>query len=360
MMNKKIAILGGGHGAHGMAVDLISRGFTVNLFEMPEFRQNIEQLFTSKTIESSGTVEGRFELNLVTTDIDQAIAGVKYILIVTPAFAHEGYAKLLKGRVNEDQVVVLYPGAFAALLFKSIFAEEPCPVIAEANNLPYDTRITAPCKISIFGLNPINIAFMPAEKGPELIEEMRSIHSFGRVYDDVLEAGLSLVNPGVHTGPCLTSISAIENWPKRSFFLYEHGVTPGAMKINRAIDHERKAVGEKFGYHLTPTEDFSGLKEGYSWQDLYMTIHGNISLTPISGPHEINSRYFTEDCPFGLVPWSVLGKLVGVDTPTIDSAVNIYNQVHECNWWEKGRNIEDLGIEKMTVEQIKTYVKTGR
>lgn len=359
-MNKKVAILGGGHGAHGMAVDLISRGFTVNLFEMSEFRQNIEQLFTKKAIESSGTVEGRFELNLVTSNIDHAIDGVRYILIVTPAFAHESYARLLKGRTNSDQVVVLYPGAFAALLFKGIFTEESCPVVAEANNLPYDTRITAPCKISIFGFNPINIAFMPAEKGSELIEEMRNIHPFVRVYNDVLEAGLSIVNPGVHTGPCLTSISAIENWPKRSFFLYEHGITPASMKINRSIDHERKAVGKKFGYHLTPTEDFSGLKEGYSWQDLYMAIHGNISLTPISGPHEINSRYFTEDCPFGLVPWSALGKLVGVDTPTIDSAVNIYNQVHECNWWEKGRNIADLGLNDMTVEQIKVYLKIGR
>jgi opine dehydrogenase len=151
-----------------MAVDLISRGFTVNLFEMPEFKSNIEKLFSNRTIESSGSVTGRFELALVTSDIGQAIAGVKYILIVTPAFAHEGYARLLKGRVRSDQVVLLYPGAFAGLLFQTIFAGEACPVIAEANNLPYDARLTAPCKVSIFGLNRINIAFMPADKGAEL------------------------------------------------------------------------------------------------------------------------------------------------------------------------------------------------
>jgi opine dehydrogenase len=118
-----------------------------------------------------------------------------------------------------DQVVVLYPGAFGALVFKTVFADEPCPVIAEVNNLPYDTRVTGPCKVTIFGLNRVNIAFMPAEKGSDLIDEMRQIHPYDRVYDDVLEAGLSIVNPGVHAGPCLTSISAIENWPKRSFFL---------------------------------------------------------------------------------------------------------------------------------------------
>lgn len=358
-MDKKIAILGGGHGAHAMAADLISRGFLVHLFEMDQFKHNLQQLFQTKTIESTGAVEGKFKLSMVTSDIDEAIKDIKYILIVAPAFAHDNYARLLKGRVDENQVIVLYPGAFGALLFKTMFKNAKLPVIAEVNNLPYDTRVTEPCKVVIHGLNPVNIAFMPAQKGEELIDEIRYIHSFEKVYDDVLESGLSIVNPGVHAGPCVTSISAIENWPKRTFFLYEHGITPGSMKINLKIDLERKAIGKKFGYTITSTEDFSGLKPGYTWTDLYMAIHGNISLTPISGPHDINSRYFTEDAACGLVPWSMMGKIVGVKTPTIDSVVNIYNAIHETDWWEKGRNADDLGLSGMSIAQIKAYLKTG-
>jgi opine dehydrogenase len=358
-MEKKIAILGGGHGAHAMAADLISRGFLVNLFEMDQFKDNLQQLFQTKTIESTGVVQGKFKLSMVTSDIDEAIKDIKYILIVAPAFAHDNYAELLKGRVNENQVIILYPGAFGALLFKTIFKDAALPVIAEVNNLPYDTRVTEPCKVVTHGLNPVNIAFMPAQKGEELIDEMRQIHSFEKVYDDVLESGLSIVNPGVHAGPCVTSISAIENWPKRPFFLYEDGITPGSMKINLKIDLERKAIGKKFGYNITSTEDFSGLKPGYTWKDLYMAIHGNISLTPISGPHDINSRYFTEDAACGLVPWSMMGKIVGVKTPTIDSVVNLYNAIHETNWWEKGRNADDLGLSGMSIAQIKAYLKTG-
>lgn len=358
-MEKKIAILGGGHGAHAMAADLISRDFLVHLFEMDQFKHNLQQLFQTKTIESTGAVEGKFKLSMVTSDIDEAIKDIKYILIVAPAFAHDNYARLLKGRVDENQVIVLYPGAFGALLFKTMFKNAKLPVIAEVNNLPYDTRVTEPCKVVIHGLNPVNIAFMPAQKGEELIDEIRYIHSFEKVYDDVLESGLSIVNPGVHAGPCVTSISAIENWPKRTFFLYEHGITPGSMKINLKIDLERKAIGKKFGYTITSTEDFSGLKPGYTWTDLYMAIHGNISLTPISGPHDINSRYFTEDAACGLVPWSMMGKIVGVKTPTIDSVVNIYNAIHETDWWEKGRNADDLGLSGMSIAQIKAYLKTG-
>jgi opine dehydrogenase len=102
------------------------------------------------------------------------------------------------------------------------------------------------------------------------------------------------------------------------------------------------------------------LKPGYSWQELYMSIHGNIALTPISGPHDILSRYFTEDAPYGLVPWSHIGKAVGVETPVIDSIVKLYNVVHERNWWAEGRSAADLGLAGMSVPQIKEYVATGR
>ena len=44
-MNKTVAVLGGGHGAHAMAAELSSREFAVNLYEMPQFSRNIQRLF---------------------------------------------------------------------------------------------------------------------------------------------------------------------------------------------------------------------------------------------------------------------------------------------------------------------------
>ena len=357
---KKVAILGGGNGAHCMAADLTARGFKVNLFEMPAYRHHLTRLFETQTVEIEGEITGAYPLAKVTSDIREAIDGVRFVLIVTPAFAHKSYAELLKGKVDkQNQIIILYPGAFAALLFRSILGAD-CPVIGEANNLPYDTRLTGPARVKLYGFNPVNIAFLPAGKGSGLLEEARRLHPFVKTYTDVLEAGLSIVNPAFHAGLCLFSINDIENWPKRPFFLYEHGVTPASVKMNMVLDNERKAIGRAFGYHLRPIEDFSGMAEGYTWKDLYKSIHGDISLTSISGPHEINSRYLTEDAPYGLVPWSYIGRLAGVQTTYIDAVVNIYNVIHERNWWEEGRNMKDLGLAEMTVQQIKAYLQTGR
>jgi opine dehydrogenase len=90
-----------------------------------------------------------------------------------------------------------------------------------------------------------------------------------------------------------------------------------------------------------------------------MSLHGNISLTPISGPHDLNSRYFTEDAPHGLVPWSIIGKAVGVETPVIDSIINIYDVVHDRDWRADGRSSGDLGLDGLSVDQILAYVRTG-
>lgn len=361
MVAKKIAVLGGGNGAHTIAADLIRKGHSVNLFEMPQFKGNLAKVFETKEIVVTGSEQWVAKLNMVTDDIDAAIQGVTYIIILTPAFAHAAYGRLLKGRVKSDQIVVTLPGAFASLEMRKIFeGEKEIPVFADVNNLPYDTRLVAPGKVALYGRNKVNIAFLPAEAGEKLIDQMREdILPFGRVYRDVLECGLSIVNPSWHTGPCLLSVTAIED-PKVNFFIYEHGWTPSACKVNIAIDKERKAVGEALGYHLRPHEDFSGMPEGYTWQDLYKEGHGSIALTPICGPNNIHDRYLTEDCPYGLVPWAAIGKQVGVDTPIMNASISVYNIVHEKDWNKEGLTVEALGIDGMTKDEILNYVKTGK
>lgn len=361
---KKIAVLGGGNGAHTMAAEFTLKGHTVNLYEMPQFKANMQKVFETGKIKAKGVFNGIAELNLVTDDIAKAVEGCRYICIVAPAFSHAGYAKLLKGHLHKDQIVVTYPGAFSALVLKKEFGDDAdCPIFADANNLPYDARLTAPNsgEVNVFGRNPINIAFLPSDKGPALIEEMRDdLFPFEKIYTDVLECGLAIVNPDWHAGPVLFNISNIES-PHVNFFLYEHGWTPSACKLNLAMDKERKAIGEVLGYNLRPMEDFSGKSEDYvwNWEDLYAAGHGCIGLTPICGPNDINSRYLTEDIPFGLVPWAAIAELVGVPMPLTNGFIDIINVVHGKDWRSEGCGAEELGIATMNKEQLLNYVHTG-
>jgi opine dehydrogenase len=355
-MNKKIAVLGGGHGAHTMAADLTLRGFKVTMYEMPQFKGNIKKLFETGSIKVEGVINGTAKLYKVTDDIDEALADVKYINIAVPGFAHDDYAELLKGKVKKDQVIILYPGNFGALVFKKVLGKE-CPVICETNTLPYDTRLLGDCHVRVFGFNNTNIAFLPASKGNELIAEVKELFPFQKIYKDVLESGLSSLNPALHTGPCLLNAGPIEYWARGDFYLYEHGFTPSAARVNIKLDNERKEVGKIFGYDLNTMEDFCELKKGFTWQEFYRAVHGNISLTPISGPNSIHNRYLTEDAYCGLVTWASLGRLAGVRTPILDSVINIYNIIHEKDWWEEGRTAEKLGLSGMSIDQMLAYIR---
>lgn len=358
MEKKRIAIIGGGNGAHTMAADLALRGYSVRMYEQPEFIGKLAVLKQTLTIHCTGIIEGTAKIEMLTDDLAQAIDDVAFIAVVTPSFAHESIARKLKGIIRKDQTLLIYPGGFGALQFKRVLGDD-CPVIVQTNNLPYDTRINGPASVYCSGKSPINAALFPANADKKVLQEVQEISPFNRMYDDVLECDLSLVNPSVHSGPCLINIGAIEQQNLRGkFCMYEH-FTFGAAKIDFAIDKERKAVGAAFGYTLQPLEDFVEPRGALSWQDIYMKMHGEPSLTPITGPDGIFNRYLTEDCPNGLVPWSELGKLCGVETPVIDSVISVYSVVHEQSWRDLGLKIDKLGLEGMTVGQIREYLVNG-
>ncbi|MDR0621999.1 MAG: NAD/NADP octopine/nopaline dehydrogenase family protein [Deltaproteobacteria bacterium] len=359
MEKRIIAVLGCGNGAHVMAADLKLKGHIVRLYETPAFRGQIESVFETKTISVTGALKGTVTLDLVTDEIERAVEGAHYVLVVTPAFAHAHYARLLKGKLHGDQMVIVFPGAFASLVFRREFGGEDCPILAEANHLPYDARLTGPGRVNLFDRNKINIAFLPNDKSSQIIGLLRDdLFPFEKLYADVLECGLSLVNPTLHAGPCLLNIGNIER-PDVNFFIYDQGITPSSAKIDIALDQERKALGRKFGYDLTSLEEFTNLPRNFTWKDFYRATHGDVDLTPIAGPNDIFNRYLTEDAPYGLVPWAAIGRLVGVDMPVTNGVIDIYNVIHERDWRSEGNNATKLGLEGLGLEEIQKYVTSG-
>ncbi|MBQ4467478.1 MAG: NAD/NADP octopine/nopaline dehydrogenase family protein [Firmicutes bacterium] len=364
MVSRKIAVLGGGNGAHCMAADMKLKGHTVKMFEFPEFKHNMQRVFDTQTVIAKGAipnaVNGVAKLDLVTDDIDAAVSDAEIILLVCPAFAHEHYAEALKGHVNKDQIIVTFPGAFAALVIKKVFGDAECPALADANNLPYDARILEPGVVTCFGRTDMNIGYFPAtckEKWHDIL--LDALFPFQRVYESVLESGLSIVNPAWHTGSCLFNVSNIER-PEFTFYLYQHGWTPSACKLDMVLDQERKDIGAALGYDLHPVEDFGKMEpHNYTWEELYRAGHGDIALTPICGPNDIWNRYLTEDCPFGLVPWASIAEVLGVPVPMTNSCIDIYNVIHDKDWRKEGLTADDMGLTGMTRDEIVKYVRTG-
>ena len=91
---EKIAMLGGGAIGLSCAVHCKQRGHTVNLFEMPQFKApHIDAILKRGGIEVIGMMEVTTKIDLVTTDIEEALNGVNIILICVPAYGIELFGK---------------------------------------------------------------------------------------------------------------------------------------------------------------------------------------------------------------------------------------------------------------------------
>ncbi|MCK4435783.1 NAD/NADP octopine/nopaline dehydrogenase family protein, partial [Candidatus Bathyarchaeota archaeon] len=70
-----------------------------------------------------------------------------------------------------------------------------------------------------------------------------------------------------------------------------------------------------------------------------------------------------EDVPTGLIPLSSLGNKLDVPTPMIDSFINLaeslFRKDFNIDFFERGRTMENLGLDNMTVDEIKEFVETG-
>ena len=363
MTKRKIAVLGGGHGARTTAADMTLAGHEVNLFEFESFHDSVATIFEEKRIVISGKARnGVAHVAMCTHEIADAIRGVDIILIVVPALYHRNYAEHLAPHLTDGQHVVLIPGTLGSLEFIHTLREMGCTAdvtLSELDTLPYATRITGPDSVNVYHALPVfGVGVFPARHTQEVQAILKDLYGDVSTFRDVLEAGLSSCNPVIHPLGVLMNAGRIE-YARGEFWYYEEGITLSTVKALETIDEERMAIGKKLGLDLVDLA--SALHAvGYGPKgDLWEVFKGSKALTPIKGPTSLASRYVTEDIPIGLVCWSQLGDQLGVPTPLMRATVELGIAVSGVNYWKSGRTLERCGIKGLTADQIIAYAKTG-
>ena len=229
---KKIAVLGTGNIAQTIAVDLKASGHEVRLFAPENLIHRFRDFADTQVIECVGALEARERIDIITSDIDQAVGQADYIIVCVTGSHHQEYAQMLKGHTSAEQIMVTFNGCMASLIYKNVWGDDPtCPIFVESTIPPFSTRLAGPGKVRMFERHLAPIAFFPASAADRYFNQIKTdLYDFPGLYADVLECGLSLINPTVHPGPCLVNLSNIEK-PDFTFFLYEHGFQPSGLKI---------------------------------------------------------------------------------------------------------------------------------
>lgn len=347
----KITVVGAGHGGTTIAADLKVTGHTVTLLKTSNSLHNdhFEYLKNNDgdiTIQD-GTKETRVNLDVVTTNVEEAITDAEIIIIYIQTNYHEAVIKRIIPFMNEDQTVVLEPGYLSTAFFLK-HAKDLNITVAEAQSSPIDCRITAPGKVQVLFRNVRNPVALYTHKKERMIEEKLDQLELNFIYlNSVIEAALHNPNLIVHTIGGIMSIPRIEH-TTGEYWMYKEVFTPHVWNIVKSLDNEKMNVLQKIGAERIPyieackyrnAEDLTEDADEAFWS--YANHHSP------EGPYAPDSRYITEDVPQGLVLLESLGFMLDVDTPTCTGLINIASAALGVDFRKNGRTVDLLGKENL-------------
>lgn len=354
----KFAVLGGGNGGQAMSAYLTLKGYEANLYE--RYENVIAPLIERGNIELQGvSLNGIAKINMITTDIVKAVEGTDVIFVVLPSTAHDYVAHQLSPVLKDGQVIVICPGSTGGVLeFRKILKDNGCIAdvkIAETTSLFYAVRSEKGIA-NISGVKKVMpIAAMPASDTDFIIELLKDVYPQLIKEENVLATSLSNLNAVLHPIAVLLSTGWIEATGGKFRFYYD-SITPSVGKLIERMDAERMMICKAFGAHSKSVMESLATYYGATGDNVYEMVRTVEAYEPINSPPTLSSRLITEDIPMGVVPLAELGKLVGVETPMMNMIIDLASQLMDVDYRKEGRTLEKLGINNMSIEELKKFV----
>lgn len=361
---KKVAILGGGSGAHAMAADLTLKGLEVTICEAPEFEEGFRTTLKRQSIEVIDVwgEEREVKIHEATIDFKEAVTGAEYIMMVIPATGHERFFSAVMPYLENGQTVISWPGNYATLFFANMLRRGRVRrkiTLAESHTLPWGCRLEAPARVRIFvEAWKLLLAAFPAERTERVVNELKGIYPVV-AGENVLATSLNNLNPIVHPAGTVLNAGWIDALGKE-FCLYRHGTTLSVARVIEAVYKEVKMTAEAIGVRMLeyPEESFLSRETIMSYY-FKAPFDREGRVANISGPSSVKGRYITEDVPYGLVPVALLARKFGIATPTIDAVIHLASVINQTDYMKKGRTLEEMGIAQLGTEELIRMLKGG-
>jgi opine dehydrogenase len=365
MTNKAhYTVIGAGHGGKAMAAHLALMGFPTTLYN-----RTSEHIFAIKELggidlESyDGGPRGFGKLVCVTSNMAEALEKAEMIMVVVPSSAHSDVAKMCAPHLKDGQIVVLHPGrTCGAIEFAKVLRDQNCTAdvtISEAETFIYASRSDGPAQTHIFRIKEaVPLAALPANRTRRVLDQIHEAYPQFIDGINVLQTGLN--NMGATFHPALTILNS--GWIESThgdYQFYIDGVTPSVARVLETLDRERVTVASSLGIRARTALEWLKLAYDTSGEDLHEAIHNQPGYYGIKAPPTLNHRYLFEDVPMSLVPIASLGLRYGVSVAGMDSMIRLACIIHHTDYWRRGRTIDKLGIDNLSVGELTHYVNEG-
>ena len=357
-------VIGAGHGGKAMAAHLGLMGFPTTLYNRtPSHIDAIRQLGGIDLMSFEGGPRGLGKLICVTSEISEALNKADMIMVVVPSSAHEDVARACAPYLKDGQIIVLHPGrTCGAIEFVKILRDLNCKAnvtVAETETFIYASRSDGPAEARIFRIkDAIPVAALPATRTKLVLDMIHEAYPEFIDGGNVLQTGLN--NMGAIFHPALTILNS--GWIESThgdYQFYIEGVTPSIARVLEVLDRERVTVASALGIRARTALEWLQLSYNARGEDLNEAIHNQQGYYGIKAPPTLNHRYIFEDVPMSLVPIASLGQRYGVSVLAMDSFIRLASIIHRTDYWRRGRTIDKLGIDNLSVGELTAYVTEG-
>jgi opine dehydrogenase len=309
--------------------------------------------------------DGFVPIPLVTRDPAAALDGAEVVMLVSPAHLHETWVSAIAPHLRPEQVLFVSPG-HTLLLIPEVLRRHGvgAPAFCETATLPYMCRRSEPTKVRILRVSRFMVfSAFPARETARLADVVAQVYPTIKPHANLLDTLFPYGNAIHHPASTLCNAGRIEA-THGDFHFYYDGITPSVGRLIDAVDRERRAVATAVGASAMPFVELF-FTMGYTTEAAYRTglayeaFHQSEPDRWIKAPTTLDHRYFLEDIPYGVVPYSELGRLAGVPTPIIDSIIHLASVARRRDFRAQGLTLERMGLGGVPREKLRTLLHDG-
>lgn len=349
----KVGIAGAGAIARGSAALLHENGHDPMLWS-PSGEGTRALAGTPLTAE--GAVETSFSPRLAASAEDLAANDV--VLLALPAYGHRAVLDALAPHLADGQPVIFSSHAsFGALYLARLLAARgiKAPLIAWGTTA-VTARVSGAAGVSVNTLRAkVDFCTLPAAAEGEAMQVCTTL--FGDRFvprAGLLAIQLSNLNPQNHLGIALANMTRMEHgetWSQGA------NVTPNVGRFLEALDAERLAIARALGLEVrTIFQHFSlsfHVPEGPVAQ---MNERMHEAGRGGTGPASADSRYVTEDAPFGLWPTVVLGRMTGAPAYLHEAGLRIFGAMYGRDFAAENNLLSALDLKAAGLDALRAEV----
>ncbi|MEM9578095.1 MAG: NAD/NADP octopine/nopaline dehydrogenase family protein [Pseudomonadota bacterium] len=354
---KTIGIAGAGSVAFGTAAMLHAQGHVPLLWSPSgEGTKALER----DPLNAIGAVETTFVPGIAAS-AEELAASSDVLLLALPAYGHKTVMDALAPYIRDGQHVIISSHAsLGAIYLTQKLAERgvTAPITAWGTTIVTGRRQDSTTVKVNTVRSRVDLCTVPAQDTKTAIALCEEL--FGDRFqprDGLLAISLSNLNPQNHLGIALGNITRMERGETWS---QGQNVTPKVGRLLEQLDLERLAIAEALNldvktifehFHLSFHVPVASISE----MNQQMHAQGNGG----TGPATADSRYVTEDVPYGLQLTAVLGCLVGRPATLHEAGIAIFSAMYGRAFSQENDLLNALNLEGLSLDDLQQAARTG-